>query len=124
MTSVVGIFMTRRNIRLSIFALALMGVALIAILGVYESIPAKANPPDKTAEAIRDLQKSQQQAADQLRVFQQAVSSDRTELKRLSDDVTALTAKIEALQESFASAQQATAVQPTEPTRQKRATAR
>jgi uncharacterized coiled-coil protein SlyX len=52
------------------------------------------------------------------------VSSDRAEIKRLSDDVTALTGKLEALQQSFASAQQAPAVQATEPPRQKRATAR
>jgi uncharacterized coiled-coil protein SlyX len=101
-------------------------------LGVYETIPVKQHkatappppPPDPTAQAIHDLQASLQQAVSQLRALQQTVSSDRAEIKRLSDDVTALTGKLEALQQSFASAQQAPAVQPTEPPRQKRATAR
>jgi predicted RNase H-like nuclease (RuvC/YqgF family) len=52
-----------------------------------------------------------QQAVSQLRALQQTVSSDRAEMKRLSDDVTALSAKIEVLQQSFASTQQAPAVQ-------------
>ena len=112
-----------------ILVLALLAVALIVPLGVYETIPVKqhkatAPPPDPTAQAIHDLGASLQQAVSQLRALQQTVSSDRAEIKRLSDDVTALTDKLEALQQSFASAQQAPAVQPTEPPRQKRATAR
>lgn len=85
---------------------------------------ATAPPPDPTAQAINDLQTSLQHAVSQLRILQQTVSSDRSEIKRLSEDVTALTGKLEALQQSFASAQQASAVQPMEPPRQKRATAR
>jgi len=110
--------------------LTLLAVALIVPLGVYETIPVKqhkataAPPPDPTAQAIHDLGASLQQAVGQLRALQQTVSSDRAENKRLSDDVTALTGKLEALQHSIASAQQAPAVQPTEPPRQKRATAR
>src|ERR1700730_4818439 len=115
-----------------ILVLALLAVALIVPLGVYETIPVKQHnvtappppPPDPTAQAIHDLGASLQQAVSQLRALQQTVSSDRAEIKRLSDDVTALTDKLEALQQSFASAQQAPAVQPTEPPRQKRATAR
>jgi len=115
-----------------ILVLALLAVALIVPLGVYETIPVKQHnvtappppPPDPTAQAIHDLGASLQQAVSQLRALQQTVSSDRAEIKRLSDDVTALTGKLEALQQSFASAQQAPAVQPTEPPRQKRATAR
>jgi uncharacterized coiled-coil protein SlyX len=109
--------------------LTLLAIALVVPLGVYETIPvtlhnATAPPPDPPALAIRALQTSQQQAADQLKALQQTVSSDRAEMKRLSDDVAALTSKLEALQQSFASAQQAPAVPPTEPPRQKRATAR
>jgi len=113
-----------------IFVHTLLAVALIVPLGVYETIPVKqhqataAPPPDPTAQAIHDLQASLQQAVGQLGALQQTVSSDRAEVKRLSDDVTALSAKIEVLQQSFASTQQAPAVQPTEPPRQKRATAR
>jgi predicted nucleic acid-binding Zn-ribbon protein len=98
-------------------------------LGVYETIPvqqrkATAPPPDPTAQAIHDLQASLQQAVSQLKAVEQTVSSDRAEIKRLSDDVTALTGKLETLQQSFATARQAPAIQPTEPPRQKRATAR
>ena len=112
-----------------ILVLTLLAIALVVPLGVYETIPVKqheatAPAPDPTAQAIQALQTSQQQAADQLKALQQTVSSDRAEMKRLSDDVTALSAKIEVLQQSFASTQQAPAVQPTEPPRQKRATAR
>jgi uncharacterized protein HemX len=118
----------RHSRRARILVLTLLAVALAVPLGVYETIPVKlhkatAPPPDPTAQAIHDLQTSQQQAADQLKALQQTVSSDRAEIKRLSDDVTALTGKLGVLQQSFASAQQP-AVQPTEPPRQKRATAR
>jgi uncharacterized protein HemX len=121
----------RHSRRGRIFVLALLAVALIVPLGIYETIPVKqhnatAPPPplpDPTAQAIHDLGTTLQQAVSQQRALQQTVSSDRAEIKRLSDDVTALTGKLEALQQSFASAQ-APAVQPTEPPRQKRATAR
>ncbi len=123
----------RHSRRGRIFVLTLLAVALIVPFGVYETIPVKQHkatappptpPPDPTAQAIHDLQASLQQAVSQLRALQQTVSSDRAEIKRLSDDVTALTGKLEALQQSYASAQQAPEVQPTEPPRQKRATAR
>jgi septal ring factor EnvC (AmiA/AmiB activator) len=101
-----------------LIVLSLFAVVLVAMLGVYATIPLKqykatAPPPDPTAQAIHDLQTSQQQAADQLKTLQQTVSSDRAEMKRLSDEVTALTGTIEGLQQSFASAQQTPAVQPT-----------
>src|SRR5258707_11290766 len=110
----------RHSRRWRIFVLTLLAVALVVPLGVYETIPVKqhkatAPPPDPTAQAINDLQTSLQQAIGQLSILRQTVSSDRAEIKRLSDDVTALTGKLEALQQSFASAQQAPAVQPTEP---------
>jgi hypothetical protein len=109
---------------LSIIALGLIGVALATILGVYESIPVKqhlaaaattAAPDDATTQAIRDLQTSQQQSIDQLKALQQIVSSDQTEMKRLSEEVAGLARKLEALQKSFASAQQAPIVEPAEP---------
>jgi peptidoglycan hydrolase CwlO-like protein len=105
---------------------ALIAAALLAILGVYASIPvterrANAPPVNETAQAIRDLQASQQRAADQLKALQQTVSSDQAEIIRLSEKVTALTGKLEALQQSFASAQRAPALlQPLEPAKQKR----
>jgi uncharacterized coiled-coil protein SlyX len=120
----------RHSRRGRLFVLSLLAVALIVPLGVYETIPLKQHqaiapppPPDPTAQAIHDLGATLQQAVSQIRALQQTVSSDRAEIKQLSDDVTALTGRLEALQQSFASAQ-APAVQPTEPLRQKRATAR
>ena len=113
------------NSHLGKIALALLAVALVAILGIYESIPVKqrnaavaAAAPDPTAQAIRDLQTSQQQAIDQLKGLQQTVSSGQAEVRRLSEEVTGLTHKLEALQQSFASAQRAPIVEPAEPAKQ------
>lgn len=123
----------RRSRSGRVFVLTLLAVALIVPLGVYETIPVKQHkptapppppPPDPSAQAIHDLQTFLQQAVGQLGALQQTVSSDRAEVKRLSDEVRALSAKIEVLQRSFASTQQIPAVQPTEPPKQKRATAR
>ena len=111
----------RHSRRGRIFVLTLLAVALIVPLGVYETIPVKqhkatAPPPDPTVQAIHDLQTSLQQAVNQLRILQQTVSSDQAETKRLSGQVNALSGKLEALQQSFASARQAPApVVPIEP---------
>jgi peptidoglycan hydrolase CwlO-like protein len=107
--------------------LALTAIAVSAIIGVLASIPMKQNrvtaAPDATSLAIRDLQVSQQQVTYELKALQETVSSDRADVKRLSDEVTALNAKLEALQQSFASAHQQTSppsVPPPAPTGQKR----
>src|SRR6266478_10087351 len=90
--------------------LVLTAVAVSAIIGVLATIPIKQNrvtaAPDAISLAIRDLQASQQQVVDQLKALQETVSSDRADVKRLSDGVAALSAKLEALQQSFASAHQ------------------
>jgi septal ring factor EnvC (AmiA/AmiB activator) len=107
-------------------ALSSLAIVLLVVLGVYETIPAKQHevsaPPDPIAQAIHDLQTSQRQAVDQLKAVQETVSSDRAELKRLSDELTVLNTKLDTLQQSFASAQQqpSAAVQPIEPARSKR----
>jgi uncharacterized protein HemX len=106
--------------------LALLAVVLVVTLGVYLSIPVKEEQkaiaaPDPTAQAIQDAQTTLQQVVDQLRALQQTTSSDRAEMKRLSDQVNALSGKLEGLQQSFASSQQApVALMPTDPARQKR----
>ena len=111
----------RHSRRGRIFVLTLLAVALVVPLGVYETIPvtqhkATAPPPDPTAQAIHDLQTSLQQALDQLKAIQQTVSSDQADTKRLSGQVNALSGKLEALQQSLASARQAPAlVVPIEP---------
>ena len=108
------------NRHLPIVVLALVAVALLAILGVYASISAKAPPANETAQALRDMQTSQQRAEDQLKALQQTVSSDQAEIRRLSEEVTALTGKLAALQQSVARAQRTPApLPPTEPAKQK-----
>ena len=108
------------NRHLPIAVLALIAVALLAMLGVYASISAKAPPANETAQALRDMQTSQQRAEDQLKALQQTVSSDQAEIRRLSEEVTALTGKLAALQQSVARAQRAPApLPPTEPAKQK-----
>src|SRR5271156_1911302 len=106
--------------------LALLAAVLVVTLGVYLTIPVKEEhkaiaAPDPTAQAIHDVQTSLQQVVDQLRALQQTTTSDRAEMKRLSDQVNALSEKLEGLQQSFASSQQApVALVPTEPVRPKR----
>jgi hypothetical protein len=113
---------------LAFIALSCLAIVLLVLLGVYQTIPAKqhetiATPPsDPIAQAIHDLQTSQRQAVDQLKALQETASSDRAEVKQLSGEVSALNAKLDALQQSFASTQQqpSAAVQPIEPARPKR----
>jgi peptidoglycan hydrolase CwlO-like protein len=105
----------------------LLAVAAASTWAIYKSVPAQerqASPPNDNARAIHSLEASQQQVLDQLKALQQTVSSDQTETKRLSGEITALTGKLEALQQSFASAQ-AQAVSPPappEPPRRRRGT--
>lgn len=104
--------------------LSSLAIVLVVVLGVYETIPVKehkATAPDPTAEAIHDLQTSLQQAIDQLKALQLTVSSNQAETKRLSDQIDAVSSKLDALQQSFASAQQPpVAVLPAEPLKPKR----
>jgi sensor domain CHASE-containing protein len=62
----------------------LIAIAVASLVGVFASMA--------TSLAIRDLQASQHQAIDQLKALQEAVSSDRADMKRLSDEVAALNA--------------------------------
>jgi uncharacterized protein HemX len=99
--------------------LALIGFAAISIWAIYafgSPQERQAQAPNETAQAIRGLQSSQLRVVDQVNALQEAVSSGQAEAKRLSDEVTALNGKLEALRQSFASAQQA---QP-EPLRRRR----
>jgi len=106
------------------FALSLLAFVFLAMLGVYVTIPAKqhkAPRPDPTAQLIQDLQTSLHQVVDQLKTLQQTVSSNQSQTKQLSDEISVLSGKLEALQQSFASAQQAPiAVLPTDSARPKR----
>jgi hypothetical protein len=62
----------------------LIVVAPAAMIGVFASMA--------TSLAIRDLQASQHQVIDQLKALQEAVSCDRADMKRLSDEVATLAA--------------------------------
>ncbi len=98
----------------------ILGGGLMALWANYGSAPqprADATASSETAQAIKDLQTSQQKIAGQLQSVQQtltsnqgetkqALSAEQAETKRLSDQVTALSGKLDALQKSFASAQQ------------------
>ena len=62
----------------------LIAVAVAAMISVFASMA--------TSLAIRDLRASQHQVIDQLKALQEAVSSDRADMKRLFDEVAALKA--------------------------------
>jgi hypothetical protein len=62
----------------------LIAVAVAAMISVFASMT--------TSLAIRDLRASQHHVIDQLKALQEAVSSDRAGMKRLSDEVAALKA--------------------------------
>jgi outer membrane murein-binding lipoprotein Lpp len=95
----------------------LIAVAVAAMIGVFASMA--------TSLAIRDLRALQHQIVDQLKALQETVSSDRADMKRLSDDVAALNAKFDVLQQPFASARpqiSPPSAPPPAPTGQKRGT--
>jgi peptidoglycan hydrolase CwlO-like protein len=66
--------------------------------------PAARNPVlDELVEATKALETSQQQAIDQLQELQQLITSQQAEARKSSAAVAVLNAKLEALQQSFAS---------------------
>ena len=60
----------------------LAAVAIAMLVGVFASMA--------TSLAIRDLKASQHQVIDQLKALQEMVSSNRADMQRPSDEVTAL----------------------------------
>jgi len=97
----------------------LIAVAAVAIWAIYHFVPTRerqATVPSENTQAIRGLQSSQLRLIDQVNALQEAVSSGQGEIQRLSGEVTALNAKLEALQLSVANAQQT----PPEPFRRRR----
>jgi peptidoglycan hydrolase CwlO-like protein len=102
--------------------LAIIALAAISIWAIYQFVPTRerqATAPNETAQAIRGLQSSQLHVIDQVNALQEAASSGQAETKRLSDEITALNGKLEALQQSFASAQQAQPQQADTPRRRR-----
>jgi CHASE3 domain sensor protein len=94
----------------------IVGAGSIALWEIYNPQP-EADVSNETTQAIKDLQASQHKIAGQLQSVQQTLKSEQAEIKqtlaseqgetkRLSDLVTALSGKLDGLQQSFASAQQ------------------
>jgi uncharacterized coiled-coil protein SlyX len=61
---------------------------------------ASRRPSDELLETTKGLQVTQQQAVDQLQVVQDQLVAQRAEMKKLAEQITALTEKLDALQQS------------------------
>jgi hypothetical protein len=73
-------------------------------LPMTKAAPTTINPVmDELVETTKALETSQQQVIDQLQILQQLLASQRAEAKKSSAEVAALSGKLEALRESFAS---------------------
>jgi uncharacterized coiled-coil protein SlyX len=104
---------------------AILGIASALLWGAWnDSLPslpsfasvtapgaAPAEAPD-TPAGSKEFRAFQQQIADSLQSTAQLVAAQQAEIKRLSDQVSALTAKIDALAHPAASEQAAVAVPP------------
>jgi uncharacterized coiled-coil protein SlyX len=77
----------------------------------FTSSAAPAETPDKTV-GLKDFQAFQQQIAATVQSTAQLVAAQQAEIKRLSDQVAALAAKIDTLQRPAATAQAAAPVPP------------
>jgi hypothetical protein len=97
-----------------------LGAGVMALWEIYRPAlkPSQADvgasAPNETAQAIKDLQATQQnivgqleqKIAGQLESLQQTLASEKAETNRLSHEVMVLGGKLDALQQSFASALQ------------------
>jgi septal ring factor EnvC (AmiA/AmiB activator) len=117
----------------NLVAALLLGLLLvggfIALWVAYGSAPPQqpqadvaANASNETAQVVRDLQTAikglqttDEKIAGQLQSVQQTLASTQAETKRLVDQVTALSGKFDALQQSFASAQRQSSPASSEP---------
>jgi uncharacterized coiled-coil protein SlyX len=63
---------------------------------------ASRRPSDELLETTKGLQVTQQQAVDQLQVVQDQLVAQQAEMKKLSDQIAALTERLDALQRSVA----------------------
>jgi uncharacterized coiled-coil protein SlyX len=88
--------------------------ALPSIMSGMAPGAAPAGVPDKTV-GLKDFQAFQQQIAATTQSTAQLVAAQQVEIKRLSDQIAALTAKIDTLQRPAASAQAAAPVPPPPP---------
>jgi septal ring factor EnvC (AmiA/AmiB activator) len=66
------------------------------------ALAASRRPSDELLETTKGLQVTQQQTVDQLQVVQDQLVAQRAETKRLSDQIAALSERLDALQQSIA----------------------
>jgi uncharacterized coiled-coil protein SlyX len=93
--------------------------ALPSFTSITAPRAAPADVPDKTV-GLSDFQAFQQQVTATMQSTAQLVAAQQAEIKRLSDQVSALAAKIDALQPSTAPAQAAVPVPPPSPAARKK----
>jgi len=79
------------------------GVSTIAAAPHPTAVSAASRrPSDELLETTKGLQVTQQQAVDQLQVVQDQLVVQRAEMKKLSEQIAALTERFEVLQQSIA----------------------
>ena len=70
---------------------------------------------DEILETAKGLQVTQQQAVDQLQVVQDQLAAQKVETKKLSEQIAAVTEKLDALQQSIATIPAPTVAAPVSP---------
>ena len=105
--------MRRRLVIILVAALVLVGAGWITLWAAGGSpaapapsapaaLAASRRPSDELLETTKGLQVTQQQAVDQLQVVQDQLVAQQAEMKKLAEQIAALTEKLDALQQSIA----------------------
>jgi septal ring factor EnvC (AmiA/AmiB activator) len=110
----------RRSVYGLVAALVLIGGVTAWALGgsKVDAPPPKATSgqtSDEILETAKGLQVTQQQAVDQLQVVQDQLAAQKAETKKLSEQIAAVTEKLDALQQSIASIPAPTVAAPVSP---------
>jgi hypothetical protein len=98
----------RRLIILTVAGLIFIGAGLSIVWGFGGTRMAAPSPPvreqasNELVETTKALRETQQQAVDQLQVVQDQLLAQQAETKKLSESITALTEKVDTLQQSIA----------------------
>jgi len=115
----------RRLIIPLVAALVLIGgVTAWALSGSKVDAPPPTATSGQTSDEILDtakgLQVTQQQAVDQLQVVQDQLAAQKAETKKLSEQIAAVTEKLDALQQSIASIPAPSVAAPVSPPKARR----